>query len=550
MNKVKGHVVDIASKRILDGEVSYRDGYITDVKSCSVAADAPYIMPGLVDAHVHIESTLLTPENYAALAVAKGVTSIVSDPHEIANVAGMDGVDFMIRNGGKVHFNFNWGASPCVPCTPFETAGASFGVSEISDLLKREEVCCIAEFMNAFGVITEDPECMAKIEEGRKALKPIDGHAPGLDRDSLAKYAAAGITTDHECVSLQEAQDHLAVGIDVIIREGSASTDFEALSPLLADHQEHLMFCSDDKYPDEMEYGYIDDMVRRSLKKGYPVWNVLNAACLEPVRHYDLNSGLLRVGDKADFILVDNLEDFNVIETYIDGIRVFGPDGVDLAALRKPQCSASCAPNCFGAEKITEEDIRIPWNPGDKARIIVAQDKSIRTGTAFYSPRVENGSAVADTSDDVLKIVVLNRYRPARPQVAFIQGFNLKRGAMAATIAHDSHNIVAIGTDDASMVKAVNRIVEMRGGMVFYDGHDTVSMPLPVAGLMSEEPGSEVARLHRRILDAVRGSGCTFKAPFMTMSFMCLPVIPDLKLTDKGLFDVKEFKMTAMNLKN
>ena len=546
MNEVKGHIVDVASKSIFDGAVSYSDGHIAGITRCSVPADAPFIMPGLIDAHIHIESTLLTPENYAALAVAKGVTGVVADPHEIANVTGIEGVDFMIRSGAGVHFNFNWGASPCVPCTPFETAGASLGTSEMAELLKRKEVCCIAEFMNAFGVISGDAGCLAKIEEGRKAGKPIDGHAPGLDREGLARYAAAGISTDHECVSLREALDHLSVGIDVIIREGSASTDFEALSQLLADHQEHLMFCSDDKYPDEMERGYIDDMVRRSLKKGYPLWNVLNAACMEPVRHYNLDSGLLRVGDKADFILVDNLEDFNVIGTYIDGLKVFGPDGVDLAALRKGQCCGSGIPNRFEAERISEEDIRLPWNPGDAARVIVASDRSIRTGAATCRPKVENGFAVADTAADVLKIVVLNRYAPARPQIAFISGFRLKRGAMAATIAHDSHNIVAIGADDASIVEAVNGIVEMHGGMVYCDGSRTVSLPLPVAGLMSEKPGEEVARSHRRILAAVRDAGCPFNAPFMTMSFMCLPVIPELKLTDKGLFDANAFSMTTL----
>ena len=546
MNEVKGHIVDVASKSIFDGAVSYSDGHIAGITRCSVPADAPYIMPGLIDAHIHIESTLLTPENYAALAVAKGVTGVVADPHEIANVTGIEGVGFMIRSGAVVHFNFNWGASPCVPCTPFETAGASLGTSEMAELLKRKEVCCVAEFMNAFGVISGDAGCLAKIEEGKKAGKPIDGHAPGLDREGLARYAAAGVSTDHECVTLREAQDHLSVGIDVIIREGSASTDFEALSQLLADHQEHLMFCSDDKYPDEMERGYIDDMVRRSLKKGYPLWNVLNAACLEPVRHYNLDSGLLRVGDKADFILVDNLEDFNVIGTYIDGLKVFGPDGVDLAALRKGQCRGSGIPNRFEAERISEEDIRLPWNPGDAARVIVASDRSIRTGAATCRPKVENGFAVADTEADVLKIVVLNRYAPARPQVAFISGFKLKRGAMAATIAHDSHNIVAIGADDASIVEAVNGIVEMHGGMVYCDGSRTVSLPLPVAGLMSEKPGEEVAFSHRSILEAVREAGCTFNAPFMTMSFMCLPVIPELKLTDKGLFDANAFSMTTL----
>ena len=545
-NMVRGHIVDVASKSIFDGAVSYRDGYVTGITRCPVAADAPFIMPGLIDAHIHIESTLLTPENYAALAVAKGVTGVVADPHEIANVIGIEGVDFMIRNGAGVHFNFNWGASPCVPCTSFETPGASLGISEMAELLRWKEICCVGEFMNAFGVISGDAMCLAKIEEGRKAGKPIDGHAPGLDRESLARYAAAGISTDHECVSLREALDHLSVGIDVIIREGSASVDFEALSPLLADYREHLMFCSDDKYPDEMEHGYIDDMVRRSLKKGYPLWNVLNAACLEPVRHYNLNCGLLRVGDKADFILVDNLEDFNVIGTYIDGMKVFGPDGVDPVALRRQRSCGSGIPNRFEAEKIADEDIRLPWKYGEQARVIVASDRSIRTCAATCLPKVENGFAVADTATDMLKIVVLNRYAPAKPQVAFISGFKLKRGAMAATIAHDSHNIVAIGVEDASIVDAVNSIVEMRGGMVFCDGSRTISLPLPVAGLMSPLDGEVVAKKYAALRLMAQSQGCPFNAPFMTMAFMSLPVIPELKITDKGLFDVNKFAFTNL----
>lgn len=542
--RISGHIVDIPGKRIFDGIVTVSDGKIRKIEECAADAGALFILPGFIDSHIHIESTLLTPEKYAALAVTRGVVAVVSDPHEIANVLGVEGIDYMIENGRRVHFHFNFEASSCVPCTPFETAGGSLGADDIAALLERDEICAEGEFMNAFGVITGDKECLAKIDAAKKAGKVIDGHAPGLDRESLARYAAAGIATDHECVTLEEAQERISLGMTIQIRQGSAASDFKALSPLFASHSDHLCLCSDDKYPNELLQGYIDAMVRDAVKAGYPLWNVLNAACIEPVKLYGLRHGQLKEGDGADFIVVDNLRDFNVLMTYIDGIRVFGPE---CESIEKAASAPETYPNKFAAKEIFAQDIAVKAHGANALlKVITATDLSLRTGMELIRARIENGLVAADPSRDILKIIVYNRYESAAPSVAFIRGFTLKKGAMASTIAHDSHNIVAIGTCDEEIVKVVNRLVALRGGIVASDGELLSELPLPIAGLMSGEDGRQIACKYSLLKQMVCEMGCTFNAPFMTMAFMALPVIPDLKLTDKGLFDVTKFEFTPL----
>lgn len=540
---ISGHIVDVLKKEIYDGTITVNDGKIAAIRKETVGEDAPFILPGLVDSHVHIESTLLTPGNFAALAVSKGVVAVVSDPHEIANVTGLEGVDFMISNGKKVHFHFNFGASPCVPCTGFETSGAILDSKDIAALLERDDIYGLAEFMNAFGLVNNDPECVAKIEAARRLGKPVDGHAPGLSGEMLRKYIEAGVSTDHECTTLDECRERLALGMSILIREGSAACDYDNLCPLLGEYPDHIMFCSDDKYPDELAEGYIDTLVRLSISKDYPVWNVLNAACTEPVAHYALKHGVLREGDGADFITVDSLRSFNVLSTWIDGLEVYSDGKVNMDNLVIDNTPTTGFPNNFHAEKISSEDIRIRPE-GSLIKVITATDKSLRTGVMTVPPLVSDGNIVSDTGTDVLKMLVYNRYTKSRPQVAFINGFSLKRGAMASTIAHDSHNIVAVGTSDEDIVNAVNRLVELQGGMVITDGDKVCEMPLPVAGLMSTLDGKEAAAQYGKLKDQALAQGCPFKAPFMTMSFMALPVIPSLKITDKGLFDVDKFEFT------
>lgn len=543
--KKSGHIVDVVGRVIFDGTVEVSDGRIVSISKDMVPSNAPYIMPGFVDSHVHIESTLITPEHYAELAVTKGVVAVVTDPHEMVNVAGLEGFEFMVRNGRKVHFHFNFGVPPCVPCTSFETAGAVVDSKDIETLLARDEVYGISEFMNAVGVLSGDEECMAKLRAARKAGKKVDGHAPGLRGDALRRYAEAGISTDHESENLEEARERISYGMLVQIREGSAASDFKALSPLLNEYGDKLMFCSDDKYPNELTEGYIDVMVKDALAQGYPIWNVLNAACVTPVLHYGLRSGILRQGDNADFIVVDNMKDFNVLETYIDGIRVYGDGVLCKEAFTVDSTQETSFPNNFSAEHITVEDLRVPLS-GEKLKVITAEDLSLRTGMEIVTPKVEDGCVVPDVQNDILKIVVLNRYKKDRPQVAFIKGFGLKSGAMGSTIAHDSHNIIAIGTSDEEIVKVINTLVDYKGGLLICDGHSISGIKLPVGGLMSTLGGEAIAQKYSALKSMALSQGCPFNAPFMTLAFMALPVIPDLKLTDKGLFDVLKFEFTSL----
>lgn len=542
---VSGHIVDVLNRTIYDGTVVIEGNRISEIRKEEVPSYAPYIMPGFTDSHIHIESTLLTPEHYAALAVSKGVIAVVSDPHEIANVTGLDGVNFMIENGKKVHFHFYFGASPCVPCTGFETAGARLDSKDIETLLKRDEIYGVAEFMNAFGVINGDKECMAKLNAARKAGKPVDGHAPGLTGNALARYAAHGISSDHECANLEEGKERIANGMLVQIRQGSAAEDYDTLAPLLADNPGKVMFCSDDKYPNELLEGYLDQMVAQSVEKGYPMWNVLEAACVTPVQHYKLKHGLLRKGDNADFILVDNLRDFNVLESWIDGAKVFAGGKVVEKNFIRDTAPTTAFPNKFAAEKIKVDDLKVPCT-GGRLKVITARDLSLRTGVEFVTPKVEDGCVVSDVENDVLKIVVYNRYEKAKPQVAFIKGFQLKCGAMGSTISHDSHNIVAIGATDQDIVNVINILIEYKGGLLIADGMSVSGLALPVAGLMSPLDGEVVAKKYAALRLMAQSQGCPFNAPFMTMAFMSLPVIPELKITDKGLFDVNKFAFTDL----
>lgn len=541
--QINGHIVDPLQKRIYDGIITVSDGRIQSISHThGVTADAPYILPGFIDSHVHIESSMLLPEHFARVAVRHGTVGVVADPHEIANVLGIPGVDFMINNGRSTPFHFCFGAPSCVPCTGMETAGAVLSSSDIKKLLQRNDIGFLAEMMNVPGILFEDPETLAKLRVARESGKPIDGHAPGLLGEGLKKYADQGITTDHECTTLDEAEARLAIGIDVLIREGSAACDFEVLSPLLARHDDHLMFCSDDLHPDNLSHGHINLLVRRAIAKGYPLWNVLRAACVTPVLHYHLPCGLLQEGDSADFILVDNLSEFNILTTSISG-NIYN-HLVDMPANHYDNDHEW--PNNFHAEALTVEDLRI--QPQDTpVRAIVAYNGSLITGEKIITPCVENGNIVSDTEHDVLKIVVYNRYAPSRPALGLIHGFGLRHGALVSSIAHDSHNIVAVGTTDDDIVTAINHIIANGGGIAAIDEDRNIqSLPLPIAGLISPLPHELVAARYSKLNDLAHVLGCPFNAPFMTLAFMALPVIPDLKITDRGLFDVKNFSYTSL----
>lgn len=538
---LRGHIVDIESRSVYPGEIKISDGVIADiVRLDNVDDNAPYFLPGFVDSHIHIESSMLTPENFARIAVAHGTVAVVADPHEIVNVLGEEGLDFMIGNAAAARLHFHFGLPSCVPSSPLESAGAVIDAAATERLLHKPGIYFLAEMMNYPGVLGNDTEVMAKIEAARRLGMPVDGHAPGLLDADLDRYIAAGISTDHECSTLEEARQRIDKGMKVIVREGSSARNFDALALAITYSPAMTMLCSDDKHPDDLIEGHIDGMVRQGLTKGIDVWNLLTAACTTPVRHYNLPTGQLNKGDAATFISVNNLRDMKVTATYIDGIKVYDHiAGLSEQALSSGIKADTGIPNNFKAEKISQSDIAIDLNGAKEARVIVASDGQLLTeGKTVEVSRLDSRA--------IQKIVVYNRYGNGLPQVAFIEGFNLQRGAIAATIAHDSHNIVAIGQNDDDIVKAINALIDARGGVIAVDGDDMALLPLPVAGLMSTERGEVVAAHYLELLAKAKSLGCTMRSPYITMSFMALPVIPALKLTDKGLVDVNRFDFTDL----
>lgn len=533
-----GQIVDVVAGRVYPGIIEIEDGIIISVTE-DPGVFGPLILPGLIDSHIHIESSMLVPSEFARLAVVHGTTAVVSDPHEICNVLGMEGIRFMIDNGAKVPFNFYFGAPSCVPATSFESAGAILGPAEVDEILSWPQVKYLSEMMNFPGVLSGDESVAAKLASARKYNKPVDGHAPGLKGDDADKYAAAGITTDHECFSKEEAEDKIKAGMKILIREGSAAKNFNALISLLSEYPEMIMFCSDDKHPDDLITGHINLLVKRAISEGYNFMDVIRACTFNPVKHYNLNAGLLQPGDKADFILVDNPEDFNIASVYIDGILV-AENGITLIN------SVPIEPvNNFNAWEPSIEDIKVPYE-GGKLKVIKAYNGQLITSSKLVDPTVVNGEVVSDTDYDILKLVVVNRYNEQKPAVGFITGFNLRKGAIASTVAHDSHNIIAVGVDDHSIISAIKNIIKNTGGISIYATDNNYSLSLPVAGLMSTEDGNTVAGKYQLINKALQEFGSDLDAPLMTLSFMSLLVIPELKLSDRGLFDSATFSFTGL----
>jgi adenine deaminase len=537
---ISGNLVDIHQKQIYPAEIIVADGKIFSVKKIadSQLTTPDYILPGFIDAHVHIESSMLIPSEFARLAVVHGTIATVSDPHEIANVCGMKGVEFMIENGKTVPFKFNFGAPSCVPATTFETTGAALDSKDVETLLKRDDIKYLSEMMNFPGVLNEDEEVMKKISAAHHLLKPVDGHAPGLRGEQAKQYIAAGITTDHECFTAEEALDKLKYGMKIIIREGSAAKNFEALIDLLNDYPNQMMFCSDDKHPDSLVLGHINQLCARAVAKGIDLFKVLQAACVNPVLHYKLDAGLLQEGDPADFIIVKDLENFEVEKTFINGALV-AENGKS-----KIKSHKSGVINNFSCSKKKVEEFETPITAHDSrltTPVIEALDGQLITNKLFIEPKILNEKMVSDPENDILKIVVVNRYKDAPVAKSFIKNFGLKTGAIASSVAHDSHNIVAVGVDDESICRAVNLVIEKQGGVSAVGNGKEMVLSLPVAGLMSNEDGYKVAAAYTEIDKMSKELGSKLSAPFMTLSFMALLVIPHLKLSDMGLFDGDQF---------
>jgi adenine deaminase len=538
--QIQGQIVDIENKRIYSGEIIVQNGKITSIIE-KQHNNKKYILPGFIDAHIHIESSMLVPSEFAKIAVLHGTVGTISDPHEIANVLGKEGVHYMIENGKKVPLKFHFGAPSCVPATFFETAGAVIDSEQIKELMAMDDIYYLSEMMNYPGVLFDDEEVLKKIAWAKHFNKPVDGHAPGLRGEPIKKYISAGISTDHECFTYDEAAEKLSLGMKVIIREGSAAKNFEALIDLLPEHYENMMFCSDDKHPDDLIVGHINLLCARAVAKGFDTFKILQMACINPVKHYNMNIGLLKENDVADFIVVEDLKNFKVLQTYING-ELVASNGQSFVKHIDFE-----TPNNFNTSKKQVSEFTIPSNAAT-IRVIEALEGQLITNEIHCKPKIENGNLVSDVTNDILKMAVVNRYANTKPAVAFIKNFGLKKGAIASSVAHDCHNIVVVGTSDEEICNAVNLIIENTGGICAINGEEQKSLALPVAGIMSNKNGWETGKLYQEIDAMAKQLGSTLKAPFMTLSFMALLVIPDLKLSDKGLFSGKSFAFTDLEV--
>jgi len=537
---VQGKIVDIQNQRIFKGEVTVENGKIVAIKEVNHTVES-YVLPGFVDAHIHIESSMLVPSEFAKIAVLHGTVATVSDPHEIANVLGVKGVDFMIENGDKVPLKFNFGAPSCVPATSFESAGAIIDSDDIQKMMANPAIKYLAEMMNYPGVLFDDEEVLKKIAWAKHYGKPVDGHAPGLRGDDVSKYIAAGISTDHECFTYDEALEKLQKGMKVIIREGSAAKNFEALIDLLPEYFEEMLFCSDDKHPDDLLLGHINQLCERAVAKGMDVFKVLQVACINPVKHYKLDVGLLQVGDAADFIVVEDLKKFKVQKTYINGELVAenGQSFVKSVAFE--------VLNNFYTDTKVVSDFEF-LSTAKKIRVIEAKDGELVTGEIEAESLIKDGNLVSNIQNDVLKMTVVNRYKNAPPSIAFIKNFGIKEGAIASSVGHDSHNIIAIGVSDEAICRAVNLLIENSGGVCAVSASEEKVVPLPVAGIMSDKSGEEIGKDYAELDAMAKQMGSKLRAPYMSLSFMALLVIPSLKLSDKGLFDGTTFQFTSLEI--
>lgn len=538
---VSGNLVDIFTGTVYPATVRVEDGLIAEIQRDENSSYSDYILPGFIDAHVHIESSLLVPDEFARMAVVHGTVACVSDPHEIANVLGIDGVRFMIGNAARTPFEIAFGVPSCVPATPFETAGAVIGLKEIEELFKEDGLSYLSEMMNFPGVLSGDKQVVEKIKIAAEGGYPVDGHAPGLLGEDARRYIDAGISTDHECLGPEEVRDKLEAGMKILIREGSAAKSFGDMHSFIDTHTEQCMFCSDDKHPDELERGHINDLVKESVALGHDVMKVLKVACMNPVLHYNLNVGLLRKSDPADFIVVDNLRDFTVKQTFCKGVAA-AENGKTLLPRQNVE-----PVNIFNASPVKPEDFIIAAE-GSDVRVIEAFDGQLFTAEQKMSAPVKDGAIVSDTERDILKIAVVNRYEDTAPALALIKNFGLKHGAIASSVAHDSHNIVAVGTSDQDICAAVNAIIQHRGGLAAAYKETIEVLPLPVAGLMTTEDGWQTSGKYARLDSFAKELGSSLSAPFMTLSFMALLVIPELKLSDKGLFSGRTFDYVSLFL--
>lgn len=530
---VRGQIIDVLKRRIFKGGILVKEGRIADIWEEDGVPNV-YIMPGFIDSHIHIESSHLVPSEFAKVAISSGCVACLCDPHEIANVMGIDGVEFMIENGKKVDFKFYFGAPSCVPSSELEKSGARIGIEDVENLLRREEVKFLSEVMDVEGVLKKREEILRKIAIAKFFGKPIDGHAPLLSGKKLEDYIASGISTDHEIEGIDEAREKIEKGMKIIIRYGSLSKNLDTLLPLISEHPKKCMLGSDDKVPNELLDDYLNVAVRKAKRKGASIFDLLYVTSVIPVFHYKIDVGLLRVGDPADFIVVDDLENLTVLSTYICGKEVYSCGKVALCECEIPKI------NNFKAKKLKLDEIEVRKR-GESVRVIGVKEGSLVTKSLVEYPKTEGHFVVADTQRDILKVVLVDRYKEEKSVVVgFVKGFGLKKGAIASSVSHDSHNLIGVGCDDNSLVEALNAIIEHDGGLSFYSQDKKLVLPLSVAGLMSDKGYNVVASTYEKLNKYVRDCGCTISHPYMALSFLSLGVIPELKITSFGLFDVLE----------
>ncbi|MCK5820809.1 MAG: adenine deaminase [Bacteroidales bacterium] len=534
MHEIRAYLPDFKNRRFYKGVLKFSNDGIVSLLPIDTVEDLPYLLPGLVDAHVHIESSMLIPSRFAELAVRHGTVATVSDPHEIANVLGKEGVRFMKRDADDVPLKIHFTAPSCVPATDFEQAGDKLTSKDIAELLDEGDLVALGEMMNFPGVVMDFPDVIEKIQEAVSRGLPVDGHAPGLTGKDLEKYVAAGISTDHEAVNAEEAREKIALGMKILIREGSAAKNFEALAELITEFPDEVMLCCDDLHPDDLMEGHINLIIRRGLEMGLNIFDLLKASSANPISHYGLNVGQLKPGDSSDFILVDSLESMSVLSTWINGTEVYAKGTISFSSLNTEQ------PNKFISEHCDSKDFRFYGESGTY-RVIEVVDGSLFTLNHEAEMASVDGLILPDTQQDILKLVVVNRYNKSKPAVAWIKNFGLKQGAIGSSVAHDSHNIIVVGCSDDDISDLVNELIDSKGGIAISKENQVEVLSLPIGGIMSNLPGVIVGESYRQLSDEAKKLGSKLKAPFMTLSFMALLVIPELKLGDQGLFDGNNF---------
>lgn len=539
IKKICGNIYDHQFGYFRKGSITFSEKIISIYFDENVVGDN-FILPGLIDSHVHIESSMMSPVNYANEALRHGVVAAIADPHEIANVCGLSGVEYMVKSASLSPMKIFFGAPSCVPATSFETSGSTLSSNEISILFKNNTCWHLSEVMNFPGVIAHEKDVLDKIQIARDFNKIIDGHAPGLQADLLKEYVSFGISTDHECTSIEESKEKIELGMKILLRRSSASNDFLNLMDLISSNEDDVMLCTDDCHPDDLQNGYIDEMIKDALQRDFPLKKLLKAATFNPVFHYNLPVGILNIGSFADFIVVDCLENFTVLETYINGECVY--NGNTVISIDEKILPV----NNFFSNKLTLNDLKVLNDKHSLLNVIEIIPNSLLTNKLILPIDVTQQYIFSDIDNDILKIVVLNRYTKDKPSIGFIKGFGIRKGAFGSTVAHDSHNIIVVGTDDFSILSVINALQQSLGGLAFFNGNTINLLPLPVGGLMSNESCDIVSAQYKLLTDEVKSVGCTLKSPFMTLAFMSLLVIPKLKIGDRGLFDVDSFSFTEL----